>query len=126
MLRKGDIILIVCALLAVILGVVGIQLYRNNDNGGHKIAVIKQNNQVIKKFDLDTLQKAEDLTISGDYKNIIIVEQGRIRFKDADCPDKACVKKGWLSQKGDVAVCLPNRAIIEIEGESDKVDGVTY
>jgi hypothetical protein len=81
---------------------------------------------VIRKINLDDVDKPERIVIKGEYEEVILAEKGRIRFEDANCPDRVCVKTGWLSRKGDIAVCLPNRTIIKIEGESRDVDGGTY
>jgi hypothetical protein len=72
------------------------------------------------------VKSTQIITVGGKYKETILVEKGRIRFEEANCPDLVCVRTGWLSRQGDIAVCLPNRTIIKIEGEGSKVDGVAY
>ncbi|MCX7921861.1 MAG: NusG domain II-containing protein [Clostridia bacterium] len=124
MLKKGDIILVGIIVLGILMGFGWNRFNASNDTGN--IAVIKQNDRVIKRINLDTINKPEKVEILGDYKEVVLVEKGRIRFEDADCPDKVCVKTGWLSNKGDIAVCLPNKAMIKIEGESERLDGVAY
>lgn len=42
------------------------------------------------------------------------VHGGRVRMVDSACPDKLCVKTGWISSPGESIVCLPNRVVIEI------------
>jgi hypothetical protein len=76
--------------------------------------------------DLDKEKESRTISISGKYNEMIRVEKGRIRFDSSGCPDKLCVKAGWLSKKGDMAVCLRGSLIIKIEGQSDDVDGVTF
>lgn len=124
MLKKGDQVLIIVIIFAVILGTVFIRFYYNNNS--EKIATIKQNNKVLKSINLSTVTKAEEFKITGLYTDVILIESGRIRFKEADCPDKVCVKTGWLSRNGEMAACIPNRIVIEITGEKSKVDGVAY
>lgn len=126
MLKKGDMILLVFVLIAVAAGFWGIKLYNSADKGTRRIAVIKQDNKVIRKIDIDKVKKPEYINVSGRYDDVILIENGRIRFQDADCPDKICVKTGWLTQKGDMAVCLPNHTTVKIEGQADNVDGVAY
>lgn len=126
MLKKGDILLAAVVLLAVFAVIAGMKVYSGSGGNSHKIAVIKQDNKIVGKIDLDAVKAPERIKLSGSYNETILVEKGRIRFEEADCPDKICVKTGWLSQKGDMAVCLPNKAIVKIEGESDKVDIVTF
>ena len=55
----------------------------------------------------------------------IEIDGGRARGIDSPCRDKICVRAGWLERPGDVAVCLPQRVIVEIRGaERRGVDGV--
>lgn len=126
MLKKGDIILVLILLFVVAAGFAGQKIYKSLNKGEHRIAVIKQGDKVIKKIDLETVAEPQKIEIGGEYLDIILVEKGRISFYEADCPDLVCVKSGWLTEKGDMAVCLPNRVSIKIEGEKDSVDGVAY
>jgi hypothetical protein len=124
MLKKGDIVLIVGIIFISIIGTIFFKFYYNND--GEKIAIIKQNNKVIKSINLSKVLKSEEIKVTGTYTDVILIEKGRIRFIEADCPDKVCVKTGWLTRNGEMAACLPNRTIIEIKGQNAKVDGVAY
>lgn len=126
MLRKGDFFLIGIAIVLIAASFIGVSIYKGAEEDTKKIAVIKQDDKEVKRIDLDTVNEPLEIKISGAYDETILVEKGRIRFKEADCPDKVCVKTGWLSSKGDMAVCLPNRTMIKIEGQSKDVDIVTY
>ena len=57
--------------------------------------------------------------------NRLKAEDGKIAVIEADCPDKDCVKRGWLKKPGDSVICLPHRLVIRITGQSE-VDGVTW
>lgn len=124
MLKKGDILLIAAIILATAAGSVAMALY--DGSGGHRIAVIKQDDKIIERIDLDRVTQARRINIEGEYSEVILVEKGRIRFEEADCPNRDCVKTGWISKKGTSAVCLPNRTSITIERGPDDVDGTTY
>jgi hypothetical protein len=52
------------------------------------------------------------------------VEGKRIRMKEANCPDKICVRQGWIEKPGDSIVCIPGEIIIRIEGAAP-LDAVT-
>ncbi|MCR4435919.1 MAG: NusG domain II-containing protein [Clostridiales bacterium] len=114
-MKKNDILLVGAVILAVLLGFIGMRLYQGRKESNHKIAVIVQNNQVIERVDLDTVKEPREVKLSGSFHEVILVEKGRIRFKEADCPDQICVKTGWLTERGEIAVCLPNKALITIE-----------
>lgn len=114
MIKKGEIILIGIIILGAILSMGAYSHYKSLHKGD-QIAVIIQNNKIIRRIDLDKVEKPEKILISGDYHNLIRVEKGRIRFEKADCPNKICVHTGWLEKYGDIAVCMPNRVLISIE-----------
>ncbi|HPD01087.1 MAG TPA: NusG domain II-containing protein [Acetivibrio sp.] len=126
MLKKGDFFIILIVIIMTVVSFVGVLIYKGWEEDGRKVALIIRDNEEIKRIDLDAVDEPWEYTVSGDYSNTILVERGRVRFKEADCPDEVCVDTGWLYKKGDMAVCLPNRIMIKIEGEPEDVDIVTY
>ncbi|MFD3157151.1 NusG domain II-containing protein [Haloimpatiens sp. FM7330] len=126
-MKKGDKIILLIIGITLIISSVGIYIYRSSYKNAEAIAVIKQDGKVIKTICLDKINKSEKIKIpyKEDFYNVVLVEKGRIRFSDANCPDKICVKSGWLSKPGDNAACLPHRLMIKIEGKK-QVDDVTY
>ena len=55
----------------------------------------------------------------------IEIDGERMRFVSSQCPDHTCERTGWISRVGQSAVCLPNRVMIKITGNStDGVDAV--
>jgi hypothetical protein len=114
-MKKSEIILVGIIIIGAIFSFAGLKFFQSLHKSNHVIAVVRQNNQVIERIDLDAVTESRKLTIAGDYQNIIYVEKGRIRFEEADCPDKICVQTGWLTKYGDIAVCIPNKAVITIE-----------
>ena len=127
MLKKGDL-----ALAAIVLFTAAAVFFAAKGGGGaadgnmHRIAVIKRGDKVERTINLDEVHGTERIHLCGDYSNVILIEKGRIRFEESDCPDRLCVKTGWIERVGDAAVCLPNRVMIKIEGKNIEVDGVTY
>ena len=43
-------------------------------------------------------------------------EELGIRFISSPCPDKLCVKHGWVNDEMDLAACLPNGLVVTVEG----------
>ncbi len=125
-LKKGDFLLVGIIILAVAAAFLGTNFFSRGSDNSHRIAVVKQNDKEIQRIDLDTVDQPFKITLGGQYNETIAVEKGRIRFEEANCPDKVCVKTGWLTKKGQSSACIPNRAIIIIEGQSGKVDGTAY
>lgn len=122
-MKKNDWILFgSIILLSLILGG-GIFLYKGNDQGN--TVQITVAGQVYKTVPLNENQ--EILIESEDGgKNLLIIEDGKIYIKEANCPNHQCIKQGKTAQ----IVCLPNKVIVEIiniEGESfdETIDGIS-
>lgn len=56
-------------------------------------------------------------------KNLLVVKDGAVYMKQADCPDGLCVNQGKKSRSGERIVCLPNRVMVEIIGDGDELIG---
>ena len=89
------------------------------------IAIVKHDNNEIYKIDLNNVKEPYYLPINNEYHSKIFVENRKICFEKADCPDKICVNTGKLYRPGQIAVCLPAKLIIEIKGEKLSADAVT-
>ncbi|MDP8242190.1 MAG: NusG domain II-containing protein [Candidatus Celaenobacter antarcticus] len=76
-------------------------------------AVIEYNGQT------ENISLSKDQIFTLENGVVIEVKGGRIRVKDSDCPQKICVKHGWLRYANDVIVCLPNKTILYLPKKSD-------
>ena len=68
------------------------------------------------------------LSQNGEYSlnggtNVIVIEDGAVYMKSADCPDMLCVHQGKKSMNGERIVCLPNRVEIRVEGDGEELIG---
>ena len=89
-------------------------------------AEISQDGKLLRTIVLKKGDSPKEFTV--EYRgglNRLRTEDGRIAVVEADCPDRDCVKRSWLKRPGDSAVCLPNRLVIRISGQTE-VDGVTW
>lgn len=63
-------------------------------------------------------------------KNIIRIEDGRVWMIESNCPDKnskdGCVTQGDISKKKEAIICLPNKIIIELVGDSVEEGDVDF
>jgi hypothetical protein len=55
----------------------------------------------------------------------LLIEDGRVRFVDSPCHGRYCVHAGWLSRSGQVAACLPNGVVVEVEGGERTYDAIS-
>jgi hypothetical protein len=71
----------------------------------------------------------EDKTVSvegPEGKTIVEIQRNRVRISDSPCPNKLCIKQGWIDR--GAVVCLPNKVIVTIRGNlgNDRgIDAVT-
>lgn len=117
----------IAVFLAVILVSFFILVIKQNFGTRDKTAVIRQDNKVISKIDLSAVTSPYEFTVtdSAGGSNTIRVENGKIAVIDADCPDKICVSRGYISTSVLPIVCLPHKLTITIEDGKGDIDAVS-
>ena len=60
----------------------------------------------------------------GSSSNTIEIRDGKIRVLEAECPDKTCVRSGWLTSSAMPIVCLPNHLVIEFASGQGEIDAI--
>lgn len=110
-ISKKDSFIIAAILLTGIIVITVIYAIRKMNPG--KTAVITVGSEVLQEIQLDNCGnhkfEIENLNV------VFEVNDGRIRITESDCPDKICVKTGYISSVGEKIVCLPKKLIVEIE-----------
>ena len=90
------------------------------------IVGIYKDGSLVEKIDLNVVTGEREITLSGEYgDNVILVSNGHIKMKSADCPDKLCVNHGELKSSSTPIVCLPNKVVIKFETSTDGADAKT-
>ena len=74
-----------------------------------KRVVVKENGVEVYS---GSLYKDKTVALSG---NTVVIENGEVYMKDADCKNRVCVKQGIIVKTGESIVCLPNRVTAEIK-----------
>ncbi|NLY08512.1 MAG: NusG domain II-containing protein [Tissierellia bacterium] len=47
--------------------------------------------------------------------NVLLIEDNKCRLVESKCPDKICMLQGWISEPGEMLVCLPHHLVVEIK-----------
>ena len=68
----------------------------------------------------DAGEESRFLTLDEEcpYPLILEYRQGAIRVSQTSCPGEDCLHTGWISVPGQQIVCLPNRLVVSLTGES--------
>ena len=67
----------------------------------------------------------DDIIALGEDEHVKLeLKDNQISFLETDCPDKICVRTGFISKVGQSAVCLPNRIVVKITGGNGNETGV--
>lgn len=120
-LTKGDKILMISIVIISLLSLSYVK--RSAFNYEEKYISIQVNGEEVKKIIFDTNLIGKTIPVETEYGyNLIEIGEDKVRVIEADCPDQLDVKQGFISQVGEVIVCLPNRLVIEIKGIDDEMD----
>ena len=116
---KND-ILLVCALLLVALAAWG-ALRLTRTKGGE--AIVTVDGELAATIPL-TVDATVPIGTGQGFRNVVEVSGGRVRVADADCPDRLCVRQGWISYDGESIVCLPHKLVVTVRGTAGDLDAV--
>ncbi len=90
-----------------------------------------QGNSVVVKIDGEETQSyslSENVEFeiktgkNNDNYNVVVIENGKVRVTEADCPDGICKEYRPISYVGETIVCLPHKVVIEIVGDKTDID----
>lgn len=117
-LKWGDFVIIgaVLVLAAAVAGVLAL-----GASGDRLYAEVWQDNTLVERVELTD---RTDRTIDLDGHNVIVLSGRTAAMQSADCRDQVCVRTGTLTRAGQVAVCLPNRVVLRITGETSEIDAI--
>lgn len=119
-LTAGDKLILLLALLLVAFAYNaywGSSVYGNQAaimvSGKHKMSIDLYENRVFK--------------VKGKLgESELQVVDGKIRFLSSPCDGKQCIYQGWISQSGEIAVCVPNEVSVRILGPDPRFDTMNF
>ena len=114
---------IIAVLILVLIAVVSFVCIRFFVEGKGKYVKVYVNNKLTKTFDLNKDREYFIETKVG--YNLLIIKNNKVRILDADCPNKICVDKGYISKNDESIICLPHHVVVTVESDKpSKVDAV--
>ena len=119
LLRPGD-----WLVLAVMGLLVGSSMPYFWQGGLAERVVIRLDGQVFLESDL---QRRRQVDVRGPIGvTSIAIEPGRARVVSDPGPRQYCVRQGWLTRPGEIAICAPNRVSLQIAGRTRLYDSLSY
>ena len=76
---------------------------------------------------VEPLSTGEELSLPGPLgRTHVEISEGRVRVVESPCPNKLCIRMGWIERSGQAIVCLPNKVALTLGGEDrEGVDAVS-
>ena len=105
---KADLVLLFCVLLIAFFGLF---FYEKLKSPGHAVR-IQSGQETIKTLPLSADTEFSVTTDAGE--NRVIIKNGEVLVKEADCPDKLCVKHRAIHSVGETIICLPHKLVVEV------------
>ncbi|MCK9224671.1 MAG: NusG domain II-containing protein [Candidatus Muirbacterium halophilum] len=113
LLKNKDIFLyIIIIFIGFIVYTIDIDV-KNSD----KCVILFNNKKIIKDISVDSII---------DFDNVVIeIKNKKVRVVKSNCPDKLCVKTGFIQKQTEFIICVPNNLKITI-GEENNIDGISW
>ncbi len=116
-MQRKTLLFIAIVLLLAIAGFFGFRLLL--PKGSADRIIIRQDGNVA--FDVP-LNKNTEIPVHSQWGyNLIVIQDGAVWVKEADCPDKLCISQGHMDAlniktraMGSTIVCLPHRLSITL------------
>lgn len=65
-------------------------------------------------LDVDRVERLQ----AGGVSMVLEVRDGRVRVQRSDCPERWCVRTGWIDRPGQSIVCVPARVVVTVVGDA--------
>lgn len=119
LLRPGDVLVIALAMAFCTLATLA--LWRG---GAPDKAVVRAAGRVVAEL---PLSQARMLEVDGPLGvTLVEIEPGRARVASDPGPRQYCVRQGWLTRAGAVAICAPNQVSLSLAGGAVDFDSLNY
>ncbi len=117
--KRGDLYLIGGCLLAALI-FCGLWLALRRGGGA---VIVEQDGRETARY---ALTEDRTVRIEGEEGyNLLVIEGGEVWLREADCPNRLCVKTGKIRYAGQSIVCLPHKLAVRIAGGASGLDAVT-
>ncbi len=92
--------------------------------GQPEAAIVRAGGKLVAEVDLSLPRVLEVPGPLGITR--IEIQPGRARVAADPGPRQYCVRQGWLTQAGAVAICAPNQVSLRLSGRGADYDSLNY
>lgn len=118
-MKKADFIII--GVVAVIVSVLAFFLYFVNADSG-SIVIVEKDGEVIETLSLE--QDAERVYEFDGETNTLVIEDGKAKITDANCPDGICSQHKSINKSGESIICLPHKLVVTVSNDKENDDDI--
>ena len=119
LIKRGDVLVVLVGLVVCVHSL--LLLWRG---GQPEAAIVRAGGKVVAELDLSTPRMLEVPGPLGTTR--IEIQPGRARVAADPGPRQYCVRQGWLTQAGAVAICAPNEVSLSLSGRGADYDSLNY
>jgi hypothetical protein len=119
-MKKWDVIIII-ALIIISFIPQGAMFITNYNKQDSLYVEVYSQGKLFKKLPLEKDSKELTFTVENELgKNIVDINDGKVKVIEADCYDEICVKTHSISKAGESIICLPHKVVVRIIGEGEQ------
>jgi hypothetical protein len=87
-------------------------------------AIIKRGGEIFAELDLSRNRRID---VPGPLGiTTVAVEKRRVRVVSDPGMHQYCVRQGWLERAGEIAICAPNQVSVQVIGNKEAYDSLSY
>lgn len=94
-----------------------------NAAAGPARAAVYHRGEIVAELPLGR-RAAKTLLLEAGAITIEVVPGKGVHISESNCPERVCVHAGWVGRPGETIACLPNKLLVEIEGENAEYNAV--
>lgn len=123
-MKKGNLIIVSLATILLLGSITTLVIMSHTTSSTDATAIVSLDGKTIKTLPLNPQDDPITFTIEdgkGGY-NSIHIEDGKIGIIDTNCPDKLCIKTGFIANSALPIVCLPHALTIQVKDHISSKD----
>ena len=105
-------------LILLFIGISFFLFNRKNNKIISKVEIISPYKKILLKLPANKIIKVKGF--NNGYL-VVQIKGEKVRVIRSTCPNKICIKTGWISKIGESIICVPNKIIIKIVGNNCKI-----